>query len=78
MEQTRRVVRDLPLPDPLRRELLDYLLATSLERAGIIARLSEQNPSVADLLMDLEADDELRARFEIELMRPDNFHRQGR
>jgi hypothetical protein len=33
----------------------------------MIVMLSEQNPPIADLLMDLEADEELRARLEMEL-----------
>jgi hypothetical protein len=44
---------------------LEYLLGTSSERAAIIAQLSDRNPGMADLLMDLEADDELRARLEL-------------
>lgn len=63
---TMKYVRSLP--DPLRRELLDYVLGTSSERARMIAKLSERNPGMADLLMDLEADDELRARLEIDLL----------
>lgn len=56
------------LPDPLRRELLEYLLGTSSERATMIAKLSERNPDMTDLLMDLEADDELRTRLEMDLL----------
>lgn len=48
------------LPDPLRRELLEYLLDTSGERAAMIARLGA-NPGMGNL-MDLEANDDLRAR----------------
>jgi hypothetical protein len=48
--------------------LLRYLLSTSAERARIIGELTERNPDMAELLMELEADDDLRARFEIELL----------
>lgn len=52
----------------LRRDLLRYLVVTSGERARLIGELVARNPSMADLLMQLEADDTLRARFEIELL----------
>lgn len=55
-------------PD-LRHDLLRYLAATSQERARLIAELVERNPDMADVLMHLEADDELRVWFEIELLR---------
>jgi len=46
------------------------LAATSEERARLIGELTHRNPGMADLaLADLEADDGLRARFEIELLR---------
>jgi hypothetical protein len=57
------------LPEPLRHELLRYLGATSQDRARLIGQLTERNPGMADLLLDLEADDDLRTRFEIELLR---------
>ena len=53
---------------PLRRELLDYLLAPSAERARIVGALYEKRPEMADLLAELEADEDLRARFEIALL----------
>jgi len=53
----------------LRRDLLLYLAATSEERARLIGELTSRNPGIADLLIDLETDDDLRARFEIELLR---------
>jgi hypothetical protein len=56
------------LPDPLRRELLDYLLGTSSERAEMIAKLVERSPGMAALLMDLEADDDLRSQLEMTLL----------
>jgi hypothetical protein len=56
-------------PEPLRRNLLRYLGGTSEERARLIGELTWRNPAMADLLADLEADDDLRARFEVELMR---------
>lgn len=49
-------------------DLIRYLLATSAERARIIGELTERNPGMADLLADLEADDDLRAKLEIELL----------
>jgi hypothetical protein len=58
----------MELPDALRRDLLRYLAATSEERARLIGELSNRNPGIADLLTDLEADHDLRARFEIELL----------
>ena len=52
----------------LRDDLLAYLLCTSPDRARLIAELTARNPGIADLLMDLEADDDLRAKLEIELL----------
>ena len=43
-------------------------MASSEERARLIGELAHGNPGVADLLMDIEADDDLRARLEIELI----------
>jgi hypothetical protein len=34
----------------------------------LLSRWCNRNPGIADLLTDLEADDDLRARFEIELL----------
>jgi hypothetical protein len=56
------------IPEPLREELLRYLLAPSANRAQIIAGLSRRNRGMAEILMDLESDDELRARFEMALL----------
>lgn len=55
----------------LRRDLLRYLAATSEERARLIGELVKRNPGMATALVDLEADADLRARFEIELLRAD-------
>ena len=52
----------------MRDDLIRYLFASSHERARIIGELTERNPGMADLRADLEADDDLRARFEIELL----------
>ena len=52
----------------LRDDLLAYLLCTSPDRARLVAEMTARNPGIADLLMDLEADDDLRARLEIELL----------
>jgi hypothetical protein len=53
----------------LRRDLLTYLLATSSERAELLAQLCQRRPEMADLLAELEADEDLRARFEIALLK---------
>ena len=37
--------------------------------APIIGELTARNPGMADLLIELEEDDELRARFDLELLR---------
>jgi hypothetical protein len=34
----------------------------------VIGELTTRNPGIAELLMDLEADDDLRARVELELI----------
>jgi len=57
------------IPPELRRDLLRYLAATSEERARLIGELIERNPGMSSLLIDLEVDDDLRARFEIEMLR---------
>lgn len=56
------------IPEPLRRGLLRFLAATSEERARLIGKLVERNQAMAATLMDLEADDDLRARFEVALL----------
>lgn len=53
----------------VRDALLRYLSATSRERARLIGQLVERNPGMAEVLMDLEADYELRTRLEIQLLR---------
>ena len=57
------------LPESMRRELLSYLSATSEERARLIGELTQRNPGMADLLADPEANDTLRDRLELELLR---------
>jgi hypothetical protein len=57
------------LPEVLRRDLLRYLRATSEERARLIGDLVWRNPAMANFLVDLEADDDLRTQVEIELLR---------
>ncbi|MGZ8629421.1 MAG: hypothetical protein ACXWZF_00430 [Actinomycetota bacterium] len=59
------------IPPALRDDLISYLLATSEERAPIIAELAWRNPRLADLLVALEAHHDLKARFEIELLPPE-------
>jgi hypothetical protein len=54
---------------PLRRELLAYLLSTSAERAELLAQLYQRRPEMADLPAELEADEDLRARFGIALLK---------
>jgi hypothetical protein len=44
-------------------------LCDSPDRARIISELVARNPGIVELLMDLEADDDLRTRLEIELLR---------
>jgi hypothetical protein len=63
------LVDSLHFSEPLRRDLLRYLAATSKERAHLIGELGRRNPGLANLLVDLEADDDLRSRFEMELLR---------
>ena len=46
-----------------------FLLATDEERPPIILELAGRNARLADLLVGLEADADLRARFKIELLR---------
>lgn len=57
------------IPEPLRRDLLRLLTATSEEQARLIGELTQRNPGMANLLIDLEADDLLRAQVEVELLR---------
>ena len=52
----------------LRDDLLTYLICTSPDRASIIAELLVRKAGFGELLAELEADDDLRARFEIELL----------
>lgn len=52
------------VPPQLRDDLIRYLLATSANRARIIGELTIRNPGMADLLIELEADDDLRAKLE--------------
>jgi hypothetical protein len=61
-------VRPDEIRGPLRRDLLRYLLATSANRAAINGELTHRNPGTAEILMELETDDDLRARFEMELL----------
>jgi hypothetical protein len=56
------------IPEPLRRDLLRHLLKTCANRATIIGELTHRNPGMAEILMELETDDDLRARFEMELL----------
>ena len=51
------------LPEPLRHDLIRYLEVTSEDRARLIGELVWRNPATANLLTDLETDDDLRARL---------------
>ncbi len=51
------------IPEPLREDLIRYLLATSAKRASSISELTD-GTGMAEILMELAADD-LRARFEM-------------
>jgi hypothetical protein len=57
------------VPDDIRRDLLRYRKATSAERARIIAQLHERGSDLAEVLTDLEADDDLRLQLELDLIR---------
>jgi hypothetical protein len=56
------------IPPALRDAIITYLLCTSPDRARIIGELVTRNPGMAELLMDLEADDDLRAKTEATLL----------
>lgn len=58
-----------PISRPMRRDLLRYLQASSSERAKLLGKLFERNPGMAKVLADLESDDDLRVRFEVELLK---------
>ena len=53
-----RLGLDMDISPALRDDLLAYLLCTSPDRARLIAELTARNPRIANLLMDLESDDE--------------------
>jgi hypothetical protein len=53
---------------PLRDGLVTYRFATSADRARIIGELATRSPGMADLLVEIEADDDLRAQLEIALL----------
>ena len=58
----------MDIPPALRDELITYLFCTSPDRARLIVEMTVRNPGMAELLMDREADDELRARLELEVL----------
>ena len=58
----------MEIQDELSADLIRYLLATSEGRARLIGEMTERNPGMAELLIDLETDEELRVRFEMELL----------
>ena len=59
------------LPEGVRRELLRVLFSTSQDRARTISRLFAypESRAFAELLIDVEGDQDLRARVEIALLR---------
>jgi hypothetical protein len=57
------------IPPALRDDLIAFLLCDSPDRARLISELLVRNPGMGDLLADLECDDDLRARFEVALLR---------
>jgi hypothetical protein len=59
------------LSPEVRDALLRYLAATSKERARVIGELAVRNPGMADVLIDLEADYDLRTQLEIALLHAD-------
>jgi hypothetical protein len=59
----------LDIPEDVRRDLLRYLKMTSAERANYIARLHERGSGLAEVLTDLEADDDLRLLLELDLLK---------
>ena len=56
------------LPPELRTELRGYLAATAEERAQVIHRIFPLNEALGDILIDLEANDDLRTQFELQLL----------
>jgi hypothetical protein len=52
----------------MRDALLRYLAATSKERARVIGELAARNLGMAEVLIDLEADHDLRTWLEIKLL----------
>jgi hypothetical protein len=56
------------IPPALRDDLIAYLLCDSPDRARLISELVVRNPGISELLMDLEADDQLRTRLEMALL----------
>jgi len=57
------------LSPEVRDALLRYLAATSKERARVIGELAARNLGMAEILIDLEPDYDLRTRLEIQLLR---------
>ncbi len=49
-------------------ELRGYFAATSEERAQVIHRVFPLNEALGDILIDLEANEELRTQFELQLL----------
>jgi hypothetical protein len=57
------------LPEPVRRWFLRYLKLTSTDRALLIVEFHETAPGFAEVLIDLEADLDMRTNLEVELLR---------
>jgi hypothetical protein len=57
------------IPGALRGEIHRYLRATPYERASLFKSLYAADPSVAEVLIELEGDWTLRADFQVALMK---------
>ena len=59
----------MDISGPPRRPARILVVHLTPDRARLIAELTARNPGIAELLMDLESDDDVRAKLEIELLR---------
>ena len=57
------------LPSALRDDLIALLLCDSADTCSADRRLAPTEPGNGHLMADLEVDDDLRARFDMELLR---------
>jgi hypothetical protein len=63
-----RGIAAVNLSPELRTELLGYLAATSEERAQVIHRIFPLNKALGEILIDLEANEDLRMLFHLQLL----------